>query len=140
MRLSEITTEVYGYTTSVFMILVSCHYELSETQHSTPNLNWRWSINLLKFSPKNWRVYFHEISNFILCDSYEIVKHHNISSLGIQFFNFLLRYYIFQATFKLIPTYLFNRLHRSHKYFVHFLSYFKIRTVESELSHPKKLN
>ena len=136
MRLSEITTEVYGYTTSVFMILVSCHYELSETQNSTPNLNWRWTINLLKLSPKNWRMYLHEIANFILCDSYEIVKHHNISSLGIQFLIFFLRFSIFQANLKLIPTYLFNRLHRSHKYFDHFLSYFKIRIVASKRKPP----
>ena len=43
------------------MILVSCHYELSETQNSTP-MNWRWPINLIKFSPMNWRMYLHEIS------------------------------------------------------------------------------
>lgn len=73
---------------------------------------------------------------FILCDSYEIVKHHNISSLGILFFFFLLRFYILQAYLQLIPTYLFNRLHRSHKYFVHFLSYFKIRIVASKRKPP----
>ena len=135
MRLSEITTEVYGYTTSVFMILVSCHYELSETQNSTPNLNWRWPINLLKFSPMNWWMYLHEISNFILCDSDEIVKNHNISSLGIQFLIFF-EILSFPSYLKLIPTYLFNRLHWSHKYFDPFLSYFKIRIVASKRKPP----
>ena len=48
----------------------------------------------------------------------------------------MLRFYIFLATLKLIPTYLFNRLHRSHKYFVHFLSYFKIRIVASKRKPP----
>ena len=73
--------------------------------------------------------------NFLLCDSYEIVKNHNISSLGIQFLIFVEILY-FPATLKLFQTYLFNRLHRSHKYFVHFLSYFKIKTVESKQKPP----
>ena len=57
MRLSDITTEVYGCTISVFMILASCHYVLSETQNSIPIMHWQWTINLLKLSLMNWRTY-----------------------------------------------------------------------------------
>ena len=136
MRLSEITTEVYGYTTTVFMISVSCNYELSETQNSTPNLNWRWTINLLKFSPTNWRMYPTEISNFYFC-VIPMKLLHTITFLPLgSSFNFLLRFYILLAILTLIPTYLFNRLHRSHKYFDHFLSYFKIRIVASKRKPP----
>ena len=71
MRLSEITTEVYGYTITVFMILASCHYVLSETHNSIPTMHWRWTIKFalvftheLTNSPK-WL--YHEISNFSFC-------------------------------------------------------------------------
>ena len=49
MRLSATTTEVYGYTTSMLMILVSCHYVLSETHNSIPIMHWRWTIKCSSF-------------------------------------------------------------------------------------------
>ena len=133
MRLSEITTEVYGCTISVFMILASCHYVLSETQNSIPNTNWWWTINLLKLSLMNWRTYNMKSLIFFWVIPMKLLTPITFLPLGSSF-KFLLRFYIyiFPSQIKLSPTYLFNRLHRSHKYFVRFLSYIKIRNFESK--------
>ena len=135
MRLSEITTEVYGCTISVFMILASCHYVLSETQNSIPIMHWRWTINLLKLSLMNWRRYHMKSLIFFWVIPMKLLTPITFLPLGSSF-NFCWDFINFLAKLKLSPTYLFNRLHRSHKYFVHFLSYFKIRIAESKRKPP----
>ena len=81
------------------MILVSCHYELSETQNSTPK-NWRWQINLIKFSPMNWRMYLHEISIFFFSIPMKLL--HTITFLPMgSSYNFYLRFYTYPSHLKI---------------------------------------
>ena len=145
MRLSEISTEDYGYTISVFVILASCQYVLSETYNSIPTMHWRWTIKFalvftheLTNSPK-WL--YHEICNFSFCVILmKLLNTITFLPLESSFNFFSLRFHlkVFSTChLNSLHTYLFNRPHWSHKYFSRFLSYVKIGNFELKRKPPK---